>query len=262
MLDLLFYKPFYSIIIQGEIMYKFNDVDINYIKYGNNKGKTIVYLHGWGQNIEMMKMIADPLSDDNNIIIIDLPGFGESSEPTYVWEHIDYVNAIKSLLDSLKVKKPILVGHSFGGELALVYATIYDVEKLVLLDSPFRPIKKLGLKTRILKFAKKIPGINKLEGFAKKHMGSTEYRNASETMRQILVKSVNADLTEDIKKIKVPTIIIWGTEDDAVPLDDAYELEKLIEDSAVIPYEGCTHYAYLERTNQTVNILINFIGGK
>lgn len=243
-------------------MYKYKDVEINYVKYGNNKGRTVVYLHGWGQNIEMMKMIADPLSDEYSIINIDLPGFGESTEPTYVWEHTDYVDAIKSLLDSLKVKKPVLVGHSFGGEIALVYATKYDIEKLVLLDSPYRPIKKIGLKTKILKIAKRIPVLNKLEGFAKKHMGSEEYRNASDIMRQILVKSVNADWQEDAKKVSVPTIIIWGTEDTTVPIEDAYDLEKLIPDSAVIPYEGCTHFAYLERTNQTVNILVNFLGGK
>lgn len=242
-------------------MFKVNDVNINYINYGNNKGDTLVFLHGWGQNIEMMKMIADPFTEENNILIVDLPGFGESSEPTYVWEHKDYVEALKKLFDSLKIKKPTLIGHSFGGELALYYASMYDVKRLVLLDSPFKPIKKTGLKTKVLKFAKKVPGLNKLEGFAKRHMGSTEYRSASDIMRQILVKSVTADLSEKVKNIKVPTIIIWGTNDDAVPLDDAYVLESLIEDSAVIPYEGCSHYAYLERTNQTINIIANFIRG-
>ena len=80
-------------------------------------------------------------------------------------------------------------------------------------------------------------------------------------MRKILVEHVNLDITEDVKKIKCPTLIIWGTLDKEVPLSDAYELEKLIRDSAVIPYEGCSHYAYLERLNQTVNIIKNFIMG-
>ena len=50
--------------------------------------------------------------------------------------------------------------------------------------------------------------------------------------------------------------------DDEVSIEDAYELEKLISDSAVIPYEGCSHYAYIERLGQTVNIIKNFIGGE
>ena len=91
-------------------------------------------------------------------------------------------------------------------------------------------------------------------------MGSVDYRNASGVMRDILVAHVNLDITEDIKKISCPTLLIWGTNDQAVSLERAYQLEKLIKDSAVIEYEGCTHYAYLERIVQTVNILKNFFG--
>ena len=80
-------------------------------------------------------------------------------------------------------------------------------------------------------------------------------------MRKILVSTVNLDVTEDVKKIKCPTLIVWGTLDEAVPVSDAYELEKLIPDAGVVVYEGCTHYAYLERLNQVVNVINVFIGG-
>ena len=93
----------------------------------------------------------------------------------------------------------------------------------------------------------------------KKHLGSTDYKNASPLMREILVKHVNTDLTEDAKKIKCPTFIIWGTNDEAVPVEDAYELEKLIDNSGLTVYEGCTHYAYLERVAQTNAIIKTFI---
>jgi pimeloyl-ACP methyl ester carboxylesterase len=101
--------------------------------------------------------------------------------------------------------------------------------------------------------------LNKLENFAKKHIGSTDYRNASEMMRKILVNTVNLDITEDVKKIKCPTLIVWGTYDEAVPLEDAYELEKLIKGSGVVVYEGCSHYAYLERLGQTINVINSFL---
>ena len=65
-------------------------------------------------------------------------------------------------------------------------------------------------------------------------------------MRNILVKHVNYDITEKIKKIKCPTFIIWGENDTAVPVSDAYELERLIPDSGLSVYNNCTHYAYLE----------------
>ncbi len=239
-----------------------NQVDINYVDYGEGKN-IIVFLHGWGQNIEMMQPLGDKLKKHNRIIIVDLPGFGKSSEPSNIWTMYDYTECIHELLESLDVKNPILVGHSFGGKISLIYASKYQVQRLILFGSPFKKeVKKLSLKTRVLKRLKKVPGLNKLEGFAKKHIGSRDYREASEFMRKIMVEHVNLDITEDVKKIKCPTIIVWGTLDLEVPIERAYELEKLIPDSAVIPYEGCSHYAYLERLGQTVNIIKNFIGSE
>ena len=110
----------------------------------------------------------------------------------------------------------------------------------------------------MLKIMKKIPVINKFEEFAKKHMGSTDYRNASGVMRNILVGHVNLDIKEEVKKIKCPTLLIWGTYDEAVSIERAYELEKLIRDAGLVTYEGCTHYAYLERLGQTISVLKSF----
>lgn len=241
-------------------MKNINDVNINYVVYGNNEGKDLVLLHGWGQNIEMMKPIGDEFTSTNRVIIIDLPGHGQSSEPTYAWELNDFVEAVHELLISINCTKPILVGHSFGGKVSLLYASKYDVEKLILLASPFKKeIEKLSLKVKIFKQLKKVPGLKKLENFVKKHVGSEDYRNASPVMRQILVNHVNTDITEDIKKIKASTIIIWGTNDEAVPVERAYELESLISDAGVVIYEGCTHYAYLERLGQTISVINSFI---
>lgn len=239
-----------------------NDVNINYVNYGNKDGDSIVLLHGWGQNIEMMKPLGDGLKNNYNVLIIDLPGYGLSDEPSFAWSVYDYVDMLHKFLEELKINNPILIGHSFGGKISLLYASKYNVKKLVLFGSPFKKeIKKESLKLKTLKTLKKVPIINKLEGFAKKHIGSDDYRNASPIMREILVGTVNLDIEEEVSKIKCPTLIIWGDLDEAVPLNRAYELEKLIPDSAVILYEGCTHYAYLERLGQTINVLRSFLGG-
>ena len=240
---------------------KINNVDVHYIEYGNeDKDKTVVLLHGWGQNIQMMQPVGDKLAKEYHILILDLPGFGESEEPKSIWRIHDYVEMVHQLLKELKIKSPILVGHSFGGKISLLYASKYPTHKLVLLGSPFRKgFKKVPMKTKILKAAKKLPGMSQIAEKAKQHIGSTDYKNATPIMRAILVDHVNLDITEEVKKIKCPTILIWGTLDKEVPLQDAYELEKLIEDAAVIEYEGCTHYAYLERLPQTVNIIKSFI---
>ncbi|CCY27570.1 alpha/beta hydrolase fold protein [Acholeplasma sp. CAG:878] len=235
-----------------------NGVFVNYTDVGS--GEAVVLLHGWGQNIQMMEPIGNNLVN-KRVIIIDLPGHGKSEEPKEAWTVYDYASCIHTLLTNLKIDEPILIGHSFGGKISLVYASKYKTKKVIGLACPFKKqIVKLGFKTKALKFAKKIPVLNKLEGFAKKHIGSTDYKNASEMMRKIMVLTVNTDITEDVKKIKCPTLLIWGTNDLQVSIDDAYELEKLIKDCGVVVYDGCTHYAYLERLDQTLRVIKSFIG--
>lgn len=234
-------------------------ISLNYRRYGNENGSSIVLLHGWGQNIDMMKLIGDRFKNNFDIIIFDLPGFGNSEEPHEFWSCYDYVSCIHDALVELHVDDPIIVGHSFGGKLGLIYASKYKVNKLVCLASPFcREITKVSIKSKVLKLMKKIPVINKFEEFAKKHMGSADYRNASGVMRNILVGHVNLDIKDDVKNIKCPTLLIWGTMDEHVSIERAYELEKLIPNSGLVTYDGCTHYAYLERLDQTVCVLKSF----
>lgn len=238
-----------------QIVYK--DTNINYVFYDNKSKTNLIYLHGWGQNIEMMMPIAKPFCDKYNVLVIDLPGFGLSDEPKEAWDLYQYADMVNFFVKELKLDNPILIGHSFGGKISLCYALKYKTKKLVLMGSPYeRKISKPTFKMKVFKFLKKTP----FASFAKKHMGSTDYRNASDMMRNVLVKHVNLDLKEEVKKIKCPTLLIWGTNDEAVDYEDALVLEKLIPDSGLVTYEGCTHYAYLERINQTINILNSFIG--
>ena len=97
-----------------------------------------------------------------------------------------------------------------------------------------------------------------MEKWAKTKLGSRDYRNASEVMRGVLVKAINEDLTENAKRIKAPVLIIFGDLDAEVPISEAMELEKLIKNAGLVTYPGCTHYAYLERLNQTIAVLKEF----
>lgn len=237
-----------------------NNVEVYYERYNQGGEKPLVFLHGWGQNTEMMLPVAKPFIENHEVILIDLPGFGKSGQLDRPYEVSDYVELLHELLQKLDIKKPTLIGHSYGGKISLLYASKYEVEKLVLFGSPFqKEIEKESLKLKTLRTLKKIPGINKLEGFAKKHIGSTDYKNASPVMRETLVKTVNLDITEEVKKIKASTLLIWGTADEAVSIDRAYELEKLIPDAGLVVYENATHYAYLENLGQTISVMKSFL---
>ena len=237
---------------------KIKNIDINYIQYGNKKGKNVILLHGWGQNIEMMKPLGDKLLD-YYVTILDFPGFGESGELIHSFTIYDYVECLEELLHSLKIENPILMGHSFGGRVAIIYASRNQTEKLVLFGSPCIRHERKSVKESLLKSVKKLPGMNKIGEYAKKYIGSEDYRNATPVMRETLVNTVNEDLSAFARKIVCPTLLIWGTLDEAAPIKEARELEHLLVDGGLVELEGYTHYAYLEALPQVINILHNFL---
>lgn len=237
------------------------NTSINYDYYNNSSAISLVFLHGWGQNIEMMLPLAKPFLQKYNCLLIDLPGFGKSSEPPYPWSLDDYADMLNELLKMLKINKVVIIGHSFGGKIALVYALKYKVEKLVILAAPFmQKIKKPTLKMRFYKFVKKTPGLKVFENVVKKMVGSRDYKNATPTMRSVLVKHINQDLCDKLPQIKCPTLLIWGTNDAEVSYEDAKILEKIIPNAGLVTYEGASHYAYLERLQQTIKVLKSFLG--
>ena len=236
---------------------KVKNVLVNYIQYG--EGKDILLLPGWGQNIEMMKMLGDNFSDRFRITILDFPGFGLSEEPSESWTIKDFADMLEEFVKELGIKKPIIMGHSFGGRVAIRYSADHVVEKIVLFGSPcVREERELPLSVKILKGIKKLPGMDKIGEFAKNFIGSRDYKAASPIMRQTLVDVVNEDLSKYAKEIDCPTLLIWGENDTEAPVEDAKILEGIMVDAALIVLPG-THYAYIENLGQVVNILNNFI---
>ena len=241
-------------------MFQYENVNINYKYFNNNSDKTLVFLHGWGQNILMMEPLANPFKKKKNILLVDLPGFGDSEEPNTIWALNDYAKMLNSLINQLNIQNIVLIGHSFGGKIAIIYASLYNVQKLILLASPYKAsTKKVSFKVKILKKLAKISFIRPIVDKIKRRLGSTDYQNATPMMRNILVKHVNTSIKDNLTKINCPTLIIWGTKDEAVDITNAYEIKELIADSAVIVYKNCTHYAYLEDLGKTIRIINSFI---
>ena len=109
------------------------DININYEVSG--VGAPLIFLHGWGLDLHTFDNLAKELSEDYSVYQIDLPGFGESDiSDSYNIE--EYANYINEFCLSLAIINPIIVGHSFGGRVAMMYASRYDVDKLILISSP------------------------------------------------------------------------------------------------------------------------------
>lgn len=232
-------------------------------------GTPVVILHGWGASIPAVAPIHELLEPHFDTLSIDLPGFGESDRPPEAWGSEEYANLVEKLLRELAIDRPVLIGHSFGGKLSILLGARGLASTLVLIDAAgIRGRRGPGwyLKVYSYKLARKLaalPGLKALfEPFverARNRAGSSDYRNASGRMREILVRVVNEDVREALPKITVPTLLIWGEDDDATPLDNGQLMERLIPDAGLVVLDRAGHYAYADQWQRFARVLASFL---
>ena len=232
-----------------------DNLKINYNVSG--EGKDVLVMHGWGACADAVRPIAAALEKNFRVWTLDLPGFGKSDVPPENWDVYSYADFMKQFIDETGIKTPVLIGHSFGGRLAIILAgkEKIDINKIILVDSAgIKPKHGAGyyIKVYSYKLAKRLArlvGRFSLEAAEnlKSKFGSADYKNANPTMRTIMVRVVNEDLTGYLKDIAVPTLLIWGDKDDATPLSDAELMEKLIPDAGLCVLSGAGHFSYLDR---------------
>jgi len=116
---------------------KFFEADGTNLKYiTTGKGMSILFLHGGGVNALTYKKNFELLSQKYHVIAPDIPCFSKSSIPNELWNFEDSANIFSKFVDSLNLDKIILVGHSFGGGIALNLAPKNKkISKLILIDS-------------------------------------------------------------------------------------------------------------------------------
>lgn len=234
--------------------------DVNYEIIGD-KGKDLVLLHGWGVNSQTFDKLVEGLKSHYRIINIDLIGFGMSDEPINAFSLDDYVDMLHSLLNHLKIKKPIILGHSFGGRIAIRYSNQYLVESLILVSAA--GIKHSSIKTKykiyrykFLKFIYKIFNKKKLLNLLKTS-GSDDYKNASNVMKKTMSNIINIDLKNEIKSINCNTLLLWGYKDNITPLSDGIYMNNNIVNSKLIIFYNSGHFPYLEEESKFIKSILN-----
>lgn len=233
------------------------------------EGVPIILMHGWGCNMTTMQSIEKVALENHKVYNLDFPGFGESQEPSSVWGIEEYTQLIEQLVKLEKIENPILLGHSFGGRVGILYSSRNKVSKLILVDAagvkPRRSLKyyikvysyKLGKKIMPLIYGRK-RAQQRIDDMRAKR-GSSDYNNASPMMRSILSKVVNEDLKDRMPMITAPTLLIWGENDTATPLRDAKIMERLIPEAGLVSFPGCGHYSFLDNPFQFAAVLRSFL---
>lgn len=107
-------------------MIKFTTFRKARIRYSDEgKGRTIVLIHGFPENLEIWKEFSAILSKGFRVIAIDLPGLGESENIGYVHTMDLMAKCVHSVLEELQLRKYVLVGHSMGGYVGLAFAELF-----------------------------------------------------------------------------------------------------------------------------------------
>ena len=227
-------------------------------------GPALVFLHGWGVGHELYAPMLEHLYKTHAVFAPDLPGFGKTPEPPKPWGVEDYVAFVKEFINVASVKSPIMIGHSNGGRILLNLLSEGDscARKLVLIaSSGLKP--KRGLRYYIKVYAYKagkilLSPLPKLKRRLTENSGSDDYRSASPIMKATMSKLLSSDAAALLPLIKIPTLLIWGENDTAVPLSDAKTMERRIPDAGLALLPG-GHWAFMEQLPRTLRILDVFL---
>lgn len=228
-------------------------------------GNPIILLHGWGVDISIFDSITNMLKTKYTVYAIDLPGFGKSDEPAIPYNLDDYVELLYQFIVDLDIHNPILLGHSFGGRIAIKFASLYKVNKLILVDSAGLKQKNFiktkskiilyKLKKKYYKITKNVIKYNDLLI----NSGSQDYKDASTIMKKILVNVTNEYLERYLKDITCDTLIIWGKKDDVTPYYNAIKLKKKIKNAGLVTLEGVGHFPFIESKKTFNKILKSYL---
>lgn len=230
----------------------------------------LVILPGWGGTKETWQKFVDLAKQDFDVQVINLPCFGDEPCPKEPWGIEEYSEFVKSKISN--IQSPIvLMGHSFGGQVAAYFASQNSnlIDKLILF-APALLRKKPGLRSLLFAFVAKIgklffklPFIEKFDVWAKKLLykaaDSPDYNNTSGIKREIFKKIIRQDLSECLPKISVPTMLLQGTMDKYVNVKDSQKAAKLIPNVKLEIVPLARHGMHFQQPENLLKIIKQFI---
>lgn len=189
-------------------------------------------MHGWGRRGADFSASLGSL----DALALDLPGFGASPPPTVAMGASGYAELIGPALEMFD-RPPVVVGHSFGGRVAVAREFLYPGSSsgLVLAAAPLvraNPGRRPSFTHRVLRQANRMGLVSDemLERRKRRH-GSADYRAVTGVMRDVLVTAVNESYEEELRSLRVPVHLVWGAEDTEVPPRVASEAARIIDGS-------------------------------
>ncbi|TKX28796.1 2-hydroxy-6-oxohepta-2,4-dienoate hydrolase [Campylobacter sp. MIT 12-5580] len=213
--------------------------------------KSLLILHGWGANKELMKQAFNPVLSEYKCLYLDLAGFGKSNSPISL-DTKGYARLIEAFLKHLHFTPNALMGHSFGGKICALLSLSQNAELLILLSSAgiiWQKSLKTKFKIKLFKALKAL-GLGKFYTL----FASKDAQNLSPLMYETFKKVVDEDFSEIFAGIPCKTLIFWGQDDKATPLKSGEKIASLIKENEFYPLKG-DHFFFLKHAEFIAKII-------
>jgi pimeloyl-ACP methyl ester carboxylesterase len=259
-----------------EKVFFYGEVPVMYFDSGGS-GPCILFVHGLGGNLTHFEYLAKPFEKQGfRVCGLDMPGFGLSGKPHREYRVPYLSGAILKLLDHLKIESATLCGHSLGGLVCSDAAlrAPQRVDRLVLLSSaglfkmplPFRlaarTIMRQGLLAPALEYnARRLLDLvfsernARTERFIEQSTTRPDSRFVQDLARVMV--AAKRDLTsyhllDDVTRLKMPTLVIWGGKDRLLPFKDVPGWASKLPDGELEVIERCGHMSLIEDPDRVI----------
>lgn len=226
---------------------------------------TLIILHGWNYSIEKWKPFLKLLKRHGvEYEMLKIPGL--TAPLSRVWTLDDYVSWLNEQIAN--GQKPIaILGHSNGGRIAAAFTAKNHgkVSKLILIDSAgiihrdLKTVLKKNLFTAITRIGKKITTSDSIRNLLYKVAGEQDYNKANPILKKTMLNLISQDLESTFSKITIPTLIVWGENDEIVPISQGRKIKELIAKSTLEIIENARHSPQFTNPEDTVKIITKFI---
>ncbi|MEK7065445.1 MAG: alpha/beta hydrolase [Patescibacteria group bacterium] len=232
----------------------------------------LVVLHGWGLSGERFAPLVTVLERlGYTVYAPDLPGFGKSQMPSRPLTLTDYCVFLDTYVKDHRLTQPVLLGHSFGGRVALKFNQLYPqrVSALILTGVPgFTPIPKRRLSLFIFLaklggFLFAVPPMSLFQEQVKRWyyyvVGAKDFFLAEGAMRETFKRIVAEDLVDCMAAVSIPTLLVWGELDIIIPPSIAERMHRAIEGSQLVIIPDSDHGVSFKEPEKFVPYVTRFL---
>ncbi|MHA1133294.1 MAG: alpha/beta fold hydrolase [Alphaproteobacteria bacterium] len=256
------------------------------------EGSPLLLIHGFGASTFTWREIAPALARQHRVIAVDLKGFGQSDKPfDERYSVFDQAELLKQLIIDKDLRDLTLIGHSFGGGVALVLALDEDpqlkgrIKKLVLLDTIAYPqdipvafkmldmpvVSHVGVRMlppavqarlalRIAYLDNSKIDDDEVEMYAAPLRTAAGKHAIIHSARQIMPEDLE-EISKRYASIELPTLIAWCDYDRVVPLDVGLKLRRTLPNATLEIIDSCGHMPHEEQPEATLELIEDFLDG-